>query len=451
MKLLGFGWFFAFFVVLTTGNMRWSLAAESVPLSSSVKGDAPDSGLTAATVFSTPIKIKSQFRLRSEFREFTDTFGPRNLFLMRHRADLSFGPTQDVLVFVQPQFSKAFGDQINPVVPQAGKQTMQSTSGQLFDPSLTMHQAYVSYRMAPFFEFLGGRQILSYGDEILVGGGLGWHNVGRSFDSLRGIFRYDLGSTELLGSKVVDLDAIGFSNTTGTSTNDSDLFAVYNRWNFGPFFKETDWYWLYFVDKSKPGHSLAFSTAGLRLKSSLKHLDYRAEVDYQAGILQHVATSNNAYQVEVEAGYTVPDVITTRVAWGGTTSSEDFNQLYAAAHKFLGTADVFARRNITAALLKIYHEMGDKWKLQNEVLRLFRTSPRNNVYQIRGFGSEVLGNAKSGSSDLGFELDSSLHYSLSKMVALLGGVSILFPGESLISQFGDSKPLLAFLQMEVKF
>ena len=58
------------------------------------------------------IGVKAQFRLRSEFREFTDTGGARNLFLLRQRTDLSFGKVKDLFIFVQPQFSKALENSV---------------------------------------------------------------------------------------------------------------------------------------------------------------------------------------------------------------------------------------------------------------------------------------------------------------------------------------------------
>ena len=94
------------------------------------------------------------------------------------------------------------------------------------------------------------------------------------------------------------------------------------------------------------------------------------------------------------------------------------------------------------------HQIGDRWKIQNEVFRFFRTDPTAPVFRLNGI--MPLGTVNPLSlADLGTEWDSSIQF-MPKTVTLWTGVSTLFPGGSLFSQFGDSKPVFAFLQMEVK-
>ncbi len=381
--------------------------------------------------------------LRSEFREYTDLNGRRDIYLSRLRVGLNFRVSPEISVFVQPQFAKTFGNlTYRPVSEQ--KNQRQTTSGIFYDPDLWVHQAYLSYWLAPSLEFKGGRQTLSYGDELLIGGGLGWQLYGRSFDALKWVWKHDLGSVDLFGSRLVGTD-VGISALPQSNT---DLFGLYSQWKLGESFREVDVYYFYYVDEVFfPG--LSVNTIGSRLKSTLGRWNYRIEADYQNGTLN--GTPREASQIDLEAGFLVIPSLETRVSLGAFSASKDYNQLFPAAHRWIGTADVFGRRNIAGAVVKatarVYHQIS----YQAEFFRLMRNSAGFPVYQLAGT-IPIRKGAETDSLDLGSELDQAVRFEVSKNTILLANFSIFFPSGSYMEiQFGEQKPVYASLELNVNF
>jgi hypothetical protein len=384
-------------------------------------------------------EFKGEFRIRSEVRSNVTYNGRANPILMRLRPDLSVRPNSDLLFFFQPQMAKVWGDTI-----QAGTLTQQ-TSGAFTDPPVLVHQAYVNYLVAPKLEFIVGRQVLSYGDELLVGAGLGWQIVGRSFDAVRSRSTYDFGTTDLFYSRIVDADVLGPNNST-----DRDFYGFYNSWKPGPMLQAFDLYALYLEDKkSIEWGKLNLWTLGTRVKSNLGQFDYRAELDYQIG--STAAGGQFANQADAELGVTVLKDSKTRIAVSGFTSSRRFDNLFSAAHRWLGTADVLDRRNLSGGLLRLAGEPITNWSFQADLLRFFRTSLDTPVYPMIGRGA--LGSVKKSSSAVvGTELDVHVQVNTSKMTRVTVGSSVLFQGDYLKQNFGDKKtPFYSYVQLETRY
>jgi hypothetical protein len=299
-----------------------------------------------------------------------------------------------------------------------------------------MHQAYVSYFFVPQIEFRGGRQALSYGDELLIGGGLGWQLYGRSFDAFKFVYTYDLGTVDLFASQLVGTDI------TGPILPEKDLFGLYSQWKLGEGLKEVDLYYLYYLNEYA-ANKMALNTFGSRLKSTLGRWNYRVEADYQTG----TQTGN---QIDLEVGFLTLPSSGTRFSIGGVTASKDFNQLFPAAHRWIGTADLFGRRNITGAVIKGTTKLGKKLSYQADVFRLYRATSDAPVYQLAGTLPLGKGLA-SDSMDLGTELDQVLKWDVSKNVLILANVSVLFPGAYMAPLLDDHHALYGFLELDVNF
>src|SRR5690606_6921819 len=81
-------------------------------------------------------RIFGSFRLSSEVSRFTDFATSRSPFRLRARVDLDHRVSEELGLFLQPQFAKSFGELAAPA---------QATSGTTFDTSLGIHQAYLRY------------------------------------------------------------------------------------------------------------------------------------------------------------------------------------------------------------------------------------------------------------------------------------------------------------------
>lgn len=99
------------------------------------------------------------------------------------KADL---PENYGYVFFAPQFSKISG-QPEFAATSTTANTSNSTSGNLYDSRLDVHEAYFAIKPTKdenLFLF-AGRQELAYGDHLVLGS-VPWHRIGRSFDGVKG-------------------------------------------------------------------------------------------------------------------------------------------------------------------------------------------------------------------------------------------------------------------------
>ena len=392
-----------------------------------------------------PIEVKGEFRVRTESRNSTLQEGRSASTFLRLRPDITFRVNPKTFVFFQPQFAKAFGEPTFTGNSTSGN-IMTPTSGSMVGSTLGVHQAYGNYQPYQWLQFIPGRQVLSYGDELLIGAGLGWQNVGRSFDALKVRTEYEWGSTDLFFTKLVDVDIFG------PNSKDRDFSGLYHSWRFGSVVKALDLYALYLDDQqNKEYGALSLWTLGSRLKLSYDRYDFRGEADHQIGTSPGILSGTRyAYQGDAEIGATLGPTSKTRVAIGGFASSRSFNELFAAHHRYLGTADIFGRRNISGAQLRFSSEIVSDWTLQCDVLRFFRTYRDTPAYKF--LGRDPLGKGKTAdSASLGTEVDLSVKVGLDRATQLFAGTSILFQGDYFRQNFGDRTPFLYFLQLETRF
>lgn len=402
---------------------------------------APESQTPLESIKS-PIKVGAQLRLRPELRNNTDYGGPRNYTLLRFRLNAEFKASPDTLIFFQPQFSKFFGEPTY-LGTSTSQNKYQDTSGVFFDTSMIVHQAYLEYRLFRDFQIKGGRQILSYGDEVLIGAALGWANIGRSFDAIKFIYKNsDSFQSDLFWSRLVDTSTFARSGT-----GSADFGGFYNSFNFGNYLKNFDLYVLYLADTRLPT-SLSLWTWGLRLKSTVVQVDYRIETDYQQGTTLNSLQTGN--QTDLEVGYLIDSSKTLRVGAEGFIASPNFNQLFPAAHKWLGFADVLGRRNIMGVGFKSSISPITRWTLTCDSYLFYRASTDSPSYMFNGI--TALGSAQaSTASFIGSELDVNLGFQVSSALNLSAGVNTLFSSDYLVQNFGSINPTYIFLELEARY
>jgi hypothetical protein len=353
-------------------------------------------------------------------------------------------------VIFQPQFSKISGQ--NEFVPSGtAANTSTATSGGTSDSRLDVHEAYFAIKPTQdenLYVFVG-RQELAYGDHLIMGS-IPWQRVGRSFDGAK--VRYKLSDTfsiDAFGAKLQENTPTSTSaNTVGQDTN---LTGAYASGSFGESVKAADFYFLNRDNKTGTSPFRDTTAFGVRFKSPIANtaIDYRFE-----GTLEHVrlagntGSENGEYQIDAEVGYTLP-FLTSRFSFEYFDSTKHFDQLFPTAHKFLGYADQFARRNIKGYVAHFSIKPYDKVSFLADYHIFQRHSKNDGAYDFAGNSMGSAGN----STDIGNELDLTVAYDFTQTLQVSAGYAIVNPGDYLEDQNASQKDPTnwAYLQLLARF
>lgn len=421
------------------------------------------------------MSVKGHFRLRAENADYADFANNRNAVMMRVRPMFTFNPSSEVSVGFEPQFSRAFGSFVPNFGWASGTGTMTvagaSGSGNVVDPVLNVHQAFAKWTMNDMVSLTVGRQVLSYGDEIILGA-LDWHNVGRSWDAVKARFTLGMGWIDLIAAQITEMNAtipsgaaptgLAGTPTVPAATNaDNHMVGIYTGWDLGSFLKELD---LYVLWNNNEGASFAsagptFSgaagqqlwNAGIRAKSKIADADYRLEFTYQKGNTMNNG-EDSSMQFDGEVGYTFDEKAKCRLGVGYFMASKGFNQMYPTIHRWLGFADVVGRNNLSGIVARLSsHIVGElSGKLDFHMFNRMDTGTTVIAKNGAAIGAGITG-AGSSSGAVGNEIDLVLNYNVSKAVGLEGGGGYFMTGAFFRDQNVLKNPLFAYLSMMVKF
>jgi len=414
--------------------MRTNMNAGRVALSLLFSTTAFVSALATETPIQTSYGGMGRFRFEQSDR--TDYASRRSAFLMRVRPEIRLSKGSEYSLFVQPQFAKAFGrPEFSP--SSATANTANVTSGSVFDNSFSLHQAYVEWKPSDSIVFTVGRQLLSYGNEVILSS-LEWDNVGRSFDTLKGRYSHTLGSVDLFYSKLFAANV----TATAQGPGDSDFYGVYSSNDFGKWFSATDFYAFHRHDLTA-GTAKDLLAVGARLQSKVEAIDYRVEATKEFG--GQFVDAAAAYQVDVEAGWSFDAPFKSRLGLEVFQAGSHYDQLFPLAHKYLGIADIFGRRNIQGAVLHLSANPTADLSVLFDAHYLLRTSTTAPAYKLNG--STALGTGANTSRDLGIEFDLILNYALAKGLTGTVGVAVLLPGNYLKAELGNFNPTFWYTQL----
>ena len=395
------------------------------------------------TVYADPensISVKGQFRLREEGNNKTDLINDRDFGILRVRPVIDFKRDETINVVFTPQFTRILGESTYTIPSNTGVNTKTGTSGGTTDPNFGVHEAYADYHPNSLFAFRGGRMVLSYGDEWLIGG-LDWNNVGRSFDGLKARFTYEIGTTDFFMMKITE------NNTLGAGPGDTNFYGIYNSFSFGNFFKSVD---LYFLDQDNgaSGSPSELGALGLRIASRYKSFDYKIEYTKEMGsyFLTPSTDAGSAYQQRAELGYSVDSSLKPRVAAEYFAAGKSYNQLYPTSHGWLGIADVLQRRNLTGFDLAASTQITDGLSARVKYYVFSRVDSSASVYK---YGGATMGTLSSSNS-VGSEWDLNISFQVSKDLLFSGGGALFNSGNYIKDQLGSINPTFYYAQMEVK-
>lgn len=388
------------------------------------------------------VKWGGSARIRLEHDSFNNYSNVRQMTWMRFRPFVNIQAEPGLNFYFEPQFAKAMGQNSVAANSTSAATTPEQVSGGTSDPIVGVHQAYIEYALSSAFTLKAGRQVLSYGDELILGA-LEWNNVARAFDAIKIRHSSEMVKNDFFYSKLVDM------NVTSGGNGDYDFMGNYNSFSGLAGIKEFDFYLLYLNDtRGTAPAPVRLGTAGLRAKSMFDEaFDYRAEFTQQFGTLAGSTAGAYGTQGDFEAGYTFAGSSPVRIGLEGFYADKDYNQLFPTAHKWLGVADVFGRRNIYGAKLLSSVKFSDQFKLMTDVHRFYRADETLSAYNTSG---SAIAGSNTGGKALGTEIDCVAQYELSPRTSIQGGGGILFPSDTM-KAVHNGKPAFAYVSWDVKF
>ncbi|RMF98440.1 MAG: DUF3373 family protein [Candidatus Schekmanbacteria bacterium] len=407
-------------------------------------------------------EIRTRWEILDAFdldRNNTDDF-----FLIRTRFSIEATPVENLRIFIQAQDARVGGDERD--VRGGMRGDLQYVRFQSFhdDNNLDLKQGYfdianlgglpVTLRI--------GRQVLSYGDERLVGAN-DWDNFGRSFDAVKLIIEpaegvqvdawYAKVVEELKDDRLDEDDDVDFYGLYMTTSNFEDVGL-----------KTMDLYGLVLRDSGldntmKPGtlmlpaglvrdldakDSATIWTVGTRLVGvlpMLETLDYNVETAVQMGSIG--ADTHHAWAIHGEVGMSFPDIMMApRIgaffahASGDSSpssgSSNTFLNLFPENHDKYGRIDFMNWQNMydVGGNITIKPIEGLTAIIEYHNLRLAEEndawygSPRPDLYFMSGKRVNI-----DGENGVGDEVDLTLQYDYNEYVSFEGGYSLFIHGD----------------------
>lgn len=396
----------------------------------------------------TDVTVTGEIRTRTELsdRSFDPDNKTQKVTLLRTRVNLEARKDDNATAFIQFQDSRTLG---------ARTQGGQWASGGLNDgKNVDLHQAYIQLDKIWWDGFGGkfGRFEVNFGNERVFGG-VGWDNVGRSWEGA--MHWYGTDKMKLTGFVLkrtewdrddgnADFDVYGFYYTNNKLH--LDLFGVYE---YDALKVATDL------------NGLDRMSFGMYYTREHKHMDYTFQAVLQTGAAA-VDTSGgwedqdvSAYMIAFEAGYNFDSEKKPRFAIGiDLTSGDDdmadgkdknYSDLYPTAHKFQGYMDYFVNTSgeayANAGLLDIYlrHKCNFKpnWWMMLD-WHYFKTAA--DYPGLSGL-----------TSDVGMEFDLTIKTESVAGVGLVWGASYFIPQDDFVGFADNDSGFWSYLQATVGF
>jgi hypothetical protein len=441
-----------------------------------------------------------QERLRWEIREnnfdFNDAVNSLtddNWFLQRARIGLLVKPCDWFKIYAQEQDSREI-DSDRPDFPgQLGAEG---------DDSFDLRQGYLEFGNSKTFPLTlkVGRQIMSYGDERLIGS-FDWNNIGRTFDAAKLRWEEKSWSLDAFASTVVVPERGSYNQSDFLNGNETDREQTFSGLYFsttgvGP--QTIDLYALHLYENQNPKYlpkaigDTSFVTLGLRVKSKpgafahsepvappdgksvadgksapppaapkMVGLDYEFEGAFQTGEVRGLDLT--AFAVHGGLGYTFD------VAWKprlgveynyGTGDDnpadgdiETFQNLFPTNHKFYGQMDVFSWQNMHDLGVIVKAQPIKAVTLKAEYHAFWLASTDDVWYRANGVTAVRPLNAAARNADnyTGSEVDVTAQWTVNKHLAVEAGYSHFFAGAYLADTGPSDDADFGYVQATITF
>jgi hypothetical protein len=393
--------------------------------------------------------------------------------LQRFRIGMMLKPVPWLKIYAQAQDSREFF---------SGRTLVPGTGASEGDDSFDLRQAYIEigdFSKSPW-DLKVGRQILSYGDERLVGA-FDWNNFGRTFDAVKLTYKTKGFSIDAFTSTPVVITQDNYNQSDlfgGTETNRDLVFSgVYGTFDSLPF-GTLDLYSL-FINEPRGNTSNQqgivsttganarhsdFVTLGTRVKGDPKKLDgleFQGEFAYQVGDVRGL--NLNAFAANVGVGYNFELPMKPRIyaeynyaSGDGNSADNDvgtFQNLFPTNHKFYGIMDVFAWQNLHNAMLSFKVSPAKNVTAQVDYNAFWLADTNDSWYRANGITTVRPLNATSraASDYCGSEVDFIVTWNPCKSVQIQGGYSHFFAGDYLKGTGFASDADFGYVQATITF
>ncbi len=307
-----------------------------------------------------------------------------------------------------------------------------------------------------------GRQVLSYGDERLVGP-LEWLNFSRTFDAVKLHYQQKSWWVDGFASSVVRLHESQFNNSDWTDTQNGrrQLFSgLYFSSTVLPV-QTTDLYVLHLHEESLVG-STDFITTGARMKGDPLKLggwDYTLELVGQAGQVR--GADLRAYAWHLEGGYNwldsgwKPRLALEYSHGSGDGNAADgkvrtFQNLFPTNHPPYGFMDTMSWQNMHNLVLRLAAQPHARVKTTLDLHGFWLSDTADAWYRANGT-TRVRNVTPGASNHAGTELDFTLNAKLTRHLDMLMGYSHFFAGSYLDDSGAGDDADFAYLMLTLNY
>ena len=311
-------------------------------------------------------------------------------------------------------------------------------------------QAYLQYDMDDFGIRMG-RQQLVYGDQRLLGH-LGWKDVARTFDGVKGMYKKDAISLDIFAVHPADIVAMTPSTASPQGKSlvtweDRTLIGAYGTYTIAPK-SGIDVYLINWShnQQASVGKGRNLNTFGTRLFGKMSGFDATAEAVFQSGTWK-TGVSQSASAYAVKAGYTF-DAWKTRLGIeydyspgdnkGDPNTHKDFVFPFHTNHAHYGEMDFFSWVNMRDIRLSAETSPAKGLSLIGNIHFLSLDKATGDWLNVVGAGNVYSGLSTYKETKAGTEVDIKAVYKVAamkglKLVALYG---VFNPGAAVSERNG---------------
>ena len=443
-----------------------------------------------------------QERLRFEARENNfdyddsiDTVNDDSWLLQRFRLGLAVKPTSWLKIYAQVQDSReAYSDRAD----------FPGVLGAEGDDAFDLRQAYIQIGNPNGFSLTVGRQILSYGDERLVGA-FDWNNIARTFDAMKARYVAPTWSIDAFASTVVVPERGSYNQSDAFNGNETKREQVFSGIYFSTSactFQTTDLYVFHLHENTNASYlptaagNTDFATFGFRIKSkpgafhrqveetpamdgkSLADgksapapapkaapkavgFDYDMEAAFQTGEVR--GQDLTAYAVHAGIGFTFDAAWKPRLGIEGNlgsgdrdpldSDSETFQNLFPTNHKFYGYMDTFSWQNMREVAAQFKLQPTKTLTVQFDYHAFWLDSTDDVWYRANGSTAvrPLTPASREADSYAGSEADLTITWNVKKWASIQVGYSHFFAGDYLSDTGASDDADFAFVQTTFNF
>ncbi len=319
-------------------------------------------------------------------------------------------------------------------------------------------QAYLQYDMRDVGIRIG-RQQLVYGDQRLLGH-LGWKDVARTFDGIKGIYQKGAISLDVFAVHPANIVAMTPSTAAPqgqplVTWNNRTLMGAYGTYNLAPK-SGIDAYVINWQhnQKASVGKGRNINTFGTRLFGKVSGFDATAEAAFQHGTWA-TGVSQSASAYAIKAGYTF-DVWNTRLgieydyspgdSKANPKAHKNFVFPFHTNHAHYGEMDFFSWANMKDIRLSAKTSPTKSLSLIGNIHFLSLDKATGDWLNVVGTGNVYAGSSTYKQTKAGTEIDMKAVYKVATMngLKLVASYGIFNPGAAVAERNGGKADSATF-------